>query len=85
MKEEEINLLAKEGQYERAIQILVESEAYEDAENFCLLNQTPQKRLMTTLFGVYVRHYQEANEEKRKLAERHQASINKHLTEEEKE
>jgi hypothetical protein len=40
---------------------------------------------MTTLFGVYVRHYQEANEEKRKLAERHQASINKHLTEEEKE
>ena len=35
MKEEQINLLAKDERYEEAIQILVENQAYSDAEAFC--------------------------------------------------
>ena len=35
MKEEQINLLAKDERFEEAIQILVENQAFSDAEAFC--------------------------------------------------
>ena len=54
MKEEEINLLAKEERYEQAIMILVDDDSMEAAESFCNIYQTEEKRLMTTLLKIYI-------------------------------
>jgi vacuolar protein sorting-associated protein 3 len=55
MFEEKIILLIKKKKYDEAVEIFVENQQFEEAEEFC--NQRPQLSLMTILWQIYVKKY----------------------------
>jgi len=62
MFEEEIILLVKGKDFEKAIQIFVDNNLFKEAEQFC--NERPQLELMTTLLEIYFKQFKKYHAEK---------------------